>query len=74
MKNKAGELLNLHPGLAVELRAYYNEQYINISNEVYDSILKKIPEQNPNWLLSLCVELIDYYIDLLKEYYKGNDK
>ena len=37
-----------------------------IGNLIYDSILEYIPFQNPRWRLSICTELIDYYIDFIK--------
>lgn len=51
----------------LELNIYNNEEPIRISTTLYNSILDNIPDQNPSWRLSLCVELIDYYINYLKK-------
>lgn len=54
----------------LELNIYKNEEPIKISSSLYNSILVNIPDQNPSWRLSLCVELIDYYINYLKNHYE----
>ena len=48
----------------LELRFYKEDNPIDLSC-MYDSILEHIPNQDPKWRLSLCTELIDYYIDSL---------
>lgn len=54
---------------------YYKlNNYVSIGNIIYDSILKMIPDQNPNWRLSICTELIDYYINFLKQYFDDNEE
>ena len=58
-----------------QLELIFNNKYeiINFGNIINISILDKIPEQNPNWLTSICTELIDYYIDSLKLHFEKED-
>ena len=37
-----------------------------------NSILKSIPEQDSKWKLTLCTELIDYYMTFIKKYFIRN--
>jgi len=52
----------------LEFNLYIKGKGVYIDN-LYNSILEEIPEQNAKWRLSLCVELIDFYIVFLKKYY-----
>jgi len=57
----------------LELRIYYQNELVLLGYLLYNFILKKIPDQDPRWRLSLCTELIDYYIDFLKCYYERDE-
>lgn len=52
----------------LELRIYYNNEIIPLGYLLYNSILEKIPLQDSKWRTSLCIELIDFYIDFLRKY------
>jgi hypothetical protein len=54
----------------LELNFYYQNEQVHFDCDMYDSILKYIPEQNSKWILSICTELIDYYINFLKNEYQ----
>nr|WP_315152093.1 hypothetical protein [uncultured Flavobacterium sp.] len=54
----------------LELRMYNKrDEQIDLGYLVYNSILAFIPDQDPKWRLTLCTELIDFYIDFLKNYF-----
>ncbi len=54
----------------LEIRIYKDNIQVGLGHSMYNSILDYIPDQDPKWRLSLCVELIDYYIDFLKNYFE----
>ncbi len=51
----------------LEIRVFIDNKQVGLGHSMYDLILNYIPDQDPKWRLSLCVELIDYYIDFLKK-------
>lgn len=53
----------------LECKIYFNEEPIRLGYLLYNSILDYIPEQNPKWRLSICIELIDFYVEFLKRYF-----
>ena len=55
------------------LDIYDFDNLINKGDNFYDLILENIPGQDSRWRLSLCTELIDYYIEYLKVYFKNKD-
>jgi len=57
----------------LELNLYYQNEFVRLDNDFYNSILEHIPEQDPKWRLSICTELIDFYIDFLKCYYERKE-
>lgn len=55
----------------LELRIYSKEGYlIDLGYLIYNGIMSNIPSQNKKWPLELSCELIDYYMDFLKLFFK----
>jgi hypothetical protein len=52
----------------LELRIYDKGEQVNLGYLLYNLILENIPYQDSKWRTSLCVELIDFYVDFLKKY------
>ncbi len=50
------------------MNIYNLDGLINKGEGFYNSIIEHIPSQDPKWRLTLCTELIDYYIDFLKNW------
>ena len=46
-----------------------NGSLINLGYLLYNGIIKQIPNQDGKWVLSLCTELIDFYINFLDSFY-----
>lgn len=56
----------------LELSLFYDNNQIQLGYLIYNSILKSIPEQDSKWRLTLCTELIDYYVTFIKKYFIRN--
>ncbi len=52
----------------LEFSLYYNNERIPLGYLLYNLIIDKIPFQDSKWRLSLCIELIDFYIYFLQKY------
>lgn len=52
----------------LEFYLYYNHERIPLGYLLYNLIIEKIPSQDSNWRLSLCTELIDFYIYFLQKF------
>ena len=53
----------------LESNIYFNNELIRLGYLRYNEILEKIPIQENRWRLSVCTELIDFYLDFLKSYF-----
>jgi len=58
----------------LELRIYYQSTPVHLGHLISNGIIKNIPDQDKKWLLSICVELIDYYIEFLELFFEKNIK
>lgn len=56
----------------LELRMFSGEKPIRLGYLLYNSILDFVPEQDQKWRTTVCVELVDYYINFLKSFYIKN--
>lgn len=56
----------------LELRIYHKDEPVYLGFLLYNGIMEKIPEQDKNWRLTICKELIDYYVAFLKSYFEKN--
>lgn len=56
----------------LELRIYYQSTPVHLGHLISNGIIKNIPDQDKKWLLSICVELIDYYIEFLELFFEKN--
>lgn len=57
----------------LELKMYHKDEPLHLGFLVYNGINKSIPDQDPKWSLTICTELIDYYIEFLKSYFEKNE-
>lgn len=53
----------------LECNIYINHELIRLGYLHYNSIFKIIPAQDKAWRLSVCTELIDYYVDFVENYF-----
>lgn len=53
----------------LECNIYFNNELIRLGYLHYNTIFKKIPSQDSTCRLSICTELIDYYVDFVKNYF-----
>ncbi|MFN6944821.1 MAG: hypothetical protein ACK4ND_07715 [Cytophagaceae bacterium] len=53
----------------LELKIYYKDEPVHFGFLLFNGIIKNIPDQDPKWRLTLCTELIDYYIDFLISFF-----
>jgi hypothetical protein len=56
----------------LEFYLFYDNTPVPFGYLLYNLIIEKIPFQDSKWRLSLCVELIDFYIFFLQKYYIKN--
>ena len=56
----------------LEFKIYNNNEPIPLGYLLYNLIAEKIPFQDSKWRLSLCIELIDFYIYFLQKYCMKN--
>ena len=53
-----------------ELRIYKNNKYpsnFSWEKDIHKGIIDSIPDMDPEWYCTPCVELVDFYINFLKE-------
>ncbi len=56
----------------LELKIYDKKgKLLTLGYLLYNGIIEYIPEQDIKWRLTLCTELIDYYIYFLKRFFKN---
>jgi hypothetical protein len=54
----------------LELRIYHENIPVQLGLILYNGIIEKIPYQDKKWRLAICTELIEFYTDFLKSYFK----
>jgi hypothetical protein len=54
----------------LELRIFRDNSLVDKGRDFYDSILENVPDQDKKWRLSICIELIDYYVVFLTQFLK----
>jgi hypothetical protein len=52
----------------LEMKIYLDDKMID-TNELYGLIGENVVGQSPNWPLSICKELIDFYVSYLRNHY-----
>ena len=58
----------------LELKIYdKNVNTADLGFLIYNGVSKYVPGQDKKWRLTLCTELIDYYIIFLKSYFEKNE-
>jgi len=53
----------------LELKLYYQNNPVFLGYLISNGIIENISDQDKKWSLSICVELIDYYIEFLKFFF-----
>ena len=57
----------------LELRIYHQSAPVHLGHLISNGIIQNIPDQDKKWILSICVELIDYYIEFLELFFEKRE-